>query len=61
MVAVKGDVMVVRPRSKVRRRFSRGENTVYKGLGLDESVQSSGGFGGAAGSGGAESLESGVA
>ena len=61
MVAVNGDVMVVRPRSKVRRRFSRGENNVYRGLGLDESVAYGGGFGGVAGSGGTGSLESGVA
>ena len=32
MVAVKGDVIVVRPRSKVRRRFSRALKIVYSGL-----------------------------
>ena len=49
MVAVKGDVIVVRPRSKVSRRFSRGVSVVYKGLG--GSVVEGCGFGGAAGSG----------
>ena len=40
--------MVVRPRSKVSRRFSRGVNVVYGGLG--GSVVEGGGFGGVAGS-----------
>ena len=33
IVAVRGEVIVVRPRSTVRRRFSRGEKVVYKGMG----------------------------
>ncbi len=52
MVAVKGDVIVVRPRSRVSRRFSRGFSVVYKGLG--GSVAEGCGCGGAAGSGGSE-------
>ena len=40
--------MVVRPRSKVSRRFSREVNVVYSGLG--GSVVEGGGFGGVAGS-----------
>lgn len=40
--------MVVRPRSKVSRRFSRELNVVYSGLG--GSVVEGGGFGGITGS-----------
>ena len=58
MVAVKGDVMVVRPRSKVKRRLSRGVNVVYKGLEEEEFVMEADGCGGVAGSEGSEGSES---
>ena len=56
MVAVKGDVIVVRPRSKVKRRFSCGVNVVYRGLGVSvvDWGGGGGGFGGVGGSGGSE-------
>ena len=51
MVAVKGEVIVVRPRSSVRKRFCFGVNVVYGGSG--GSVEGPpGDFGGSADPGG---------
>ena len=47
MVAVKGDVIVVRPRSMVRKRFSRWVKVVYRGFG--ESMEGAGGVAGLGG------------
>lgn len=62
MVAVNGEVMVVRPRSTVKKRFSRVVKVVYKGLGgsVGGVGKCTSNFGGAAGSGGREGLQGGA-